>query len=182
VAKVIAGKTLFTYSDYVHFPDDGRRHEIMEGEHYMTPSPVPRHQLISGRLHFQLFEQIVVPQLGVVLVAPMDVVLSDVDVVQPDLVVVLSKNRRIITPKHIRGVPDLVIEITSPSTVSRDRELKLSLYQKHRVPEYWVVLADEDTVEKFTLDGDAYAGRGSHRDRIAYDGIAGVSVDLGKVW
>jgi Uma2 family endonuclease len=182
MAVVIEGKTLLTYSDYVHFPEDGKRHEIIGGVHYVTPSPATKHQRVSRWAQFQLFEQIEVPGLGEVINAPMDLVLSDTDVVQPDLLVVLKKNRLIITPKHVRGVPDLVVEITSPSTEKRDLELKKNLYQGFGVPEYWVVLTEEDTVEKYVLDGRAYVLAGRFRDSIEFGGISGVKVDLTKVW
>ena len=114
--KVVNGKTLLTYADYVAIPDDGKRHEIIEGEPFVTPSPVPRHQLISREISAQLRESIVVPGHGEVFYAPTDVILSDIDIVVPDVFVVLASNRGIITAKNIQGPPDLVIEITSPST------------------------------------------------------------------
>lgn len=158
------GKTLLTCSDYVHFPEDGRRHEIIGGVHHVTPSPVTRHQRISRWIEFQLMEQIELPGHGVVMNAPMDVVLSDIDVVQPDILVILERNRRVVTPEHVRGAPDLVIEITLPTTQERDLDLKKSLYQARRVPEYWVARADEDRVEKFLLLGGCLPRRGElHR-------------------
>lgn len=182
MAKVEGGKTLLTYSDYVRIPEDGQRHEIIEGQHYVTPSPITRHQRISRHTHFQLYEQIELTGHGEVFNAPTDVVLSDIDVVVPDIFVVLAGNSSIIGEKNIRGAPDLVIEITSPSTKSRDLELKRRLYEKHGVPEYWVILADEDAVEKFVLTSGVYESRGRFHDRIAFDGLAGVSVDLTRVW
>lgn len=182
MARSVRGRSLLTYTDYVGIPDDGKRHEIIEGRHYVTPSPITRHQRISRRLMVQLYPQIEGPGHGEVFYAPMDVVLSDIDVVQPDLFVVLAANASIIGPKNIRGAPDLAIEINSPSTARRDRELKLGLYEKYRVPEYWLVLAEEDAVEKFVLTGDRYENRGTFRDRIDFDGLKDVSVDLARVW
>lgn len=182
MAKVVDGKTLLTYSDYVHFPEDGRQHEIIGGVHHVTPSPVTRHQRISRRIQFQLYQQIEVPGLGEIFNAPMDLVLSDTDVVQPDLMVVLEKNRLIVTPKNIRGRPDLVVEITSPATVKRDLELKKSLYQANEVPEYWIVRTDEDAVDRFLLEGGKYRHDGQFREEIVFGGMAGVTVDLTKVW
>ncbi|HVR74329.1 MAG TPA: Uma2 family endonuclease [Planctomycetota bacterium] len=182
MSVVIDGKTLLTYSDYVHFPEDGQKHEIIGGVHYVTASPFTRHQRISRWMQFQLFEQIEVPGHGHVIDAPMDVIFSDIDIVQPDLIVVLEKQMAIITEKHIRGVPDLVVEITSPSTKKRDLELKKSLYQSHGVPEYWVVLADTDAVEQHVLDAGVYQLAGRFEERIEFRGRAGVAVDLKKVW
>jgi len=182
MALVKDGKTLLTYSDYVHFPDDGKRHELIGGVHYVSASPITKHQKVSSWIHFQLFSQIEVPGQGQVFYAPLDVVLSDIDVVQPDILVILKKNRPIITPKHVRGAPDLMVEITSPSTQARDLELKKNLYQSHGVPEYWVVRTEEDVVEKYLLEGGVYRLVGEFRDRIEFSGLPGVIVDLTKVW
>jgi Uma2 family endonuclease len=182
MSVVVEGRTLLTYSDYVLFPEDGKRHEIVGGLHYVTPSPITRHQRISRWILLQLMEQIEAPGLGEVFCAPLDLVLSDVDVVQPDLLVVLKENRRIIKRKNVQGAPNLVVEITSPSTKKRDMDLKKSLYQSHGIPEYWVVLADEDVVEKFVLHKGIYRSAGRFRDKIGFESLQGVVVDLKKVW
>jgi Uma2 family endonuclease len=182
MAKVVRGRTLLTYSDYVKIPEDGQRHEIIEGRHYVTPSPITRHQRISRHTQFQLYEQIELPGHGEVFDAPTDVVLSDSDIVVPDIFVILAANASIIGEKNVRGAPDLAVEITSPSTKKRDQQLKRRLYEKHGVPEYWVVLVDEDAVEKLVLSGGAYESRGRFADRITFDGLEGVSVDLTRVW
>jgi len=182
MALVKDGKTLLTYSDYVHFPDDGRRHELIGGVHYVAPSPITKHQKVSRWMQFQLFSQIEVPGQGQVIDAPMDVVLADIDVVQPDILVVLAKNRLKVTPKHVRGAPDLIVEITSPSTQARDQDLKKNLYQSHGVPEYWVVRTEDDVVEKHLLEAGIYRLVGEFRDRIEFSGLPGVTVDLTKVW
>lgn len=114
--------TKLTYNEYVLFPDDGNRHEIIDGRHYKNATPVPRHQAISRHIQFQLYQQVELTKLGQVIDSPIDLQLSDVDVVQPDLVVVLAENR-IITQTRIRGVPNLVIEILSPSNRKHDTEL-----------------------------------------------------------
>ncbi len=182
MAKVVAGRTLLTVSDYLRFPDDGRRHELIDGEHHVTPSPATRHQVISGRLFVQLHDQLATPGHGEVFHAPTDVVLSDTDVVQPDLFVVLAANRRIITPENVQGAPDLVIEIASPSTAEYDAGPKRRLYEKYRVEEYWIVRTGDDTVERLVLEAGGYVSRGAERDRVEYDGVAGVTVDLSRVW
>ena len=98
-----------TYDDYLLFPSDGMRHEIIHGRHYMNPAPNPRHQTVSRHIQFQLYQQIELTDAGQVFDAPIDLQLSDTDVVQPDIVVVLKSNL-IITPTRLKGVPDLVIE------------------------------------------------------------------------
>ncbi len=131
--------TKLTYEDYVCFPDDGKRHEIIDGDHYVNPAPSTYHQTVSRRIQFLLYQGIELENLGVVYNAPVDLQLGDFNIVQPDIVVVLKANEKIITPTKIKGTPDLVIEILSPSSAENDRKLKRSLYEKSSVPEYWIV-------------------------------------------
>lgn len=101
-----------TYDDFVLFPDDGKRHELIDGEHYVTPSPNTRHQTILGTLYFLIRVHLEMHPIGRVLVAPFDVVFSDVDVVEPDVLYVSNTRAAdVLTPKHVRGTPELVIEI-----------------------------------------------------------------------
>ena len=106
-----------TYDDFVHFPDDGKRHELIDGEHYVTPSPNIRHQGILGNLYLLIANWLEEHPIGRVFVAPLDVVFSHFDVVEPDLLY-LSNERaaQVITPLHVRGVPELVVEIASKGT------------------------------------------------------------------
>ena len=113
---------LLTYADYVCLPEDGKRHEIIGGAHYMNPAPSTYHQYVSRRLQFQLYSLIELKGLGSVIYAPVDVQLTENDIVQPDLVVVLTENR-IITPSKVKGRPDHLIEILSPSSQSNDQVL-----------------------------------------------------------
>src|SRR5262245_10741234 len=112
------------YAHYVCFPDDGRRHEIIDGAHFVNPAPSTYHQTVSKRLQFQLYSQIERAGLGEVFNVPIDVQLSEHDIVQPDLVVVLKAKKTIITPTKIKGVPDLIVEIISVSSADNDRTLK----------------------------------------------------------
>ena len=114
-----------TYDDFVHFPDDGKRHELIDGEHYVTPSPNIRHQGILGSLYLLIANWLEEHPIGRVFVAPLDVVLSSFDVVEPDLLY-LSNERaaQVITPLHVRGVPELVVEIASKGTRKRDETIK----------------------------------------------------------
>ena len=98
--------TKLTYQDYVCYPDDGKRHEIIDGDHYMNPAPVPLHQSVLQRLLVQLFNGVELTGLGRVFPALIDVQLSDHDIVQPDIVVVAEARRGIITPIKIKGSPD----------------------------------------------------------------------------
>ncbi|HEY0512559.1 MAG TPA: Uma2 family endonuclease [Thermoanaerobaculia bacterium] len=127
-----------TYEDYCLIPEDGQRHEILDGEHYVTPAPFLRHQRISSKLHTRLGPWIEQRRLGHLFAAPVDVVLSPHDVAQPDLLFVSNERAGIITRKNIQGAPDLVIEILSASTRRRDEGIKLQRYDHLGVPECWM--------------------------------------------
>jgi Uma2 family endonuclease len=144
-----------TYDDFVNFPDDGQRHELIDGEHYVTPSPATIHQQLVGRLHLTLGNWLQRHPIGEVFLAPLDVVLSLHDVVEPDLLVVLSDQTDIVTAAHVRGAPALVIEVLSPGTRRRDTGLKQRLYDRAGVREYWLVDPDERTVTvcRRSMDG-----------------------------
>ncbi len=175
--------TKLTYNEYVLFPEDGNTHEIIDGRHYMNAAPIPRHQAVSRHIQFQLYQQIELTQLGQVIDAPIDLQLSEFDVVQPDLVIVLAGNR-IITQTRIHGVPDLVIEILSPSNRRHDTELKKQLYEQFGVPEYWIVDPDECVVSRYLLQESGKFGEPTiFNDAISFDGIdGGAIVDLIRVW
>jgi Uma2 family endonuclease len=129
-----------TYQDFLGFPDDGKRHEIIDGVHYVTPSPNLRHQKLSGRLHYALEDYLRRhPGVGEVFYAPFDVVFSNWDVVEPDLLLVLTGQRSILTEQNVQGAPALVVEILSPGTRRRDETIKRRLFERGGVREYWLV-------------------------------------------
>jgi len=139
--------TKLTYADYLRFPDDGLRHEIIDGEHYVTPSPATRHQRISRNLLHLIQTYLDSHPIGELFAAPFDALLSDFDIVVPDLLYLSNERARFLTSKNLQGPPDLVIEILSPSTRSRDKKLKRDLYERVGVQEYWVVDPEQDRVE-----------------------------------
>ena len=171
-----------TWDDYAAFPDDGRRHEIIDGEHYVTASPVLRHQRVSRHIQFQLYEQIEQRGKGEVFNAPTAVQLSEFDIVEPDLLVVLADHETRLRETRVDGPPDLVVEILSPSTRRLDREVKLALYRREGVNEYWIVDPEARQVEKYRRQGDLLARAGMFGERIAVDALPGVEVDLTRVW
>ena len=138
-------KTKLTYDDYLETSDD-ERYELLNGELILSPSPREIHQHILSVLHLRIGAFARERNLGKVYFSPFDVVLSDTDVVQPDLLFISSERTEIITPDNVRGAPDLVVEILSPATAERDRTLKLDLYAKHGVKEYWIVDPDSRTI------------------------------------
>ena len=123
--------TRFTYDDFLLFPDDGKRHEIIDGEHYVTPSPNTRHQELVGRLHLAignfLRDQ---TALGRVFLAPFDVVFSSYDVVEPDLLFIAGDQIDILTKQNVQGSPALVVEILSPGTRKTDEQIKRRLFDR----------------------------------------------------
>ncbi|HLQ36783.1 MAG TPA: Uma2 family endonuclease [Planctomycetota bacterium] len=171
-----------TYQDYLRIPDDGLRHELLDGVHVVTPSPESYHQELVARLVTELGLRVGRPRLGRVLVAPMDVLLSDNDVVQPDVLVVVTAHSQRIERNRIAGAPDLVIEVLSPSTSSRDRGEKKARYLATGVPECWLVDPVARTVTQFALRGDSYVRVGVHRDAIRLAILPEVTVDLAEVW
>lgn len=143
-------KIKFTYQDYKNAPDD-KRYELLEGDLVLAPSPSESHQRVAIALASRLLRFVTDAQLGRVYAAPFDVVLSDTDVVQPDVLFISQQRAQIITEDNVQGAPDLVIEILSPGSADRDRTFKRALYARHGVREYWLVDTDAEKVEVLTL-------------------------------
>jgi Uma2 family endonuclease len=156
--KPVSPGVKLTYDDFVLFPDDGRRHELIDGEHYVTPSPATRHQQISGNLYLLIRAWLEEHAIGQVFYAPYDVVFSEFDVVEPDLLY-LSNARaaQVITEKHAKGVPELVIEIASPGTRQRDETIKRRLYERAGVSEYWIVDPEIDVIRVYRQAEEGFA-------------------------
>jgi len=151
--------TKLTYADYVQIPDDGLRHEIIDGEHYVTPSPSVRHQEISGRLFYSIQRYLEEHAIGAVFYAPLDALLGEFDIVVPDLIYISNERSPYLTSKNLQGPPDLVIEILSPSTARRDQRLKRDLYERTGVQEYWLVDPLRDVIDVYrTQSSGAFAG------------------------
>jgi Uma2 family endonuclease len=139
-----------TYDDYVHFPDDGLRHELIDGEHYVTPTPIRKHQAICGNLLGMIWNYLREHQIGRVFTAPFDVILSNFDVVEPDLLFLTNERMsEVDTAPWVRGAPSLVVEIGSPSTRKRDATIKRRLYERVGVDEYWIIDPELDTVDVY---------------------------------
>jgi len=147
-----------TYDDFLLFPDDGKRHELIDGEHYVTPSPNTKHQTISMNLAGHLWNHLQAHPVGRVFTAPLDVVFSRFDVVEPDLLFI-SKARyeAVLTKANVQGSPDLVVEIGSPGTRRRDETLKQRLYERCGVSEYWVVDPTLDVIKVYRLVEGRYS-------------------------
>jgi Uma2 family endonuclease len=150
----------WTYNDYAALPDDGKRYEIVNGVLYMTPSPTGPHQDAVGRFYAYLLTHVESAGLGKIRIAPFDVELAPDVVVQPDVLVVLKANFDKISKTRIIGAPDLVIEVSSPSTVGYDRREKQDAYANAGIPEYWVAHPTEREVEVLVLEHGKYCSLG----------------------
>ncbi len=149
-------KLVLTYQDYLQMPDDRNRREILSGDLYVTPAPTPTHQLVVANLLVLLRNYLAHRTTGRVYPAPLDVVLSQVDVVQPDLVFVSNDRLYLVTESSIQGAPDLVIEVLSPSTARLDRGRKKDAYTRFGVREYWIADPDTRTLEIYRLEGQSF--------------------------
>ncbi len=127
------------YQDFLLFPDDGQRHELIAGEHYVTPSPNLWHQELLQRLNLELALHLRQHGGGRLFFAPLDCVLTEFDIVEPDLLLVTTDQLHILTEKHVKGAPALVVEILSPGTRKVDETIKRDLYDRAGVREYWLV-------------------------------------------
>ena len=160
-----------TYDDFVLFPDDGKRHELIDGEHYVTPSPNTRHQQVCGNIYWLIRSYLEQHPIGRVLFAPYDIVFSQFDVVEPDLLYVShARAAEVITEKHGRGAPELVVEIASDGTRKRDDTIKRRLYERGGVSEYWIVDPKIDAVRIYRR-GPAGRARGMELSREAGDAL-----------
>lgn len=147
------GKIVLTYEDYVLLPNDLNRYEILEGELTVTPAPGTKHQRVSANLFKLLSSHIDDRDLGKLFYAPIDLILDPTTILQPDLLFVFSAHQQIITERAIEGVPDLVVEIVSPTTSRTDRVTKAQVYARHGVPAYWIVDPDRENIEIYLLEG-----------------------------
>lgn len=147
------------WDDFVLFPDDGQRHELIDGEHYVTPIPIRRHQVIVGNLFGMIWCYLRERPLGNVYSAPLDVILSAHDVVEPDVLYVSHERARTFAESPwLKGAPDLVIEVGSPSTKRRDGTIKRRQYEQAGVDEYWLVDLENAGVTVLRRDGGTFGG------------------------
>jgi len=159
------------------------RLELIEGEIVVTPPPSPLHQVIQHRLAVCLDEAVVRMGLGIVMSAPIDVFLGANTVLQPDLIVLLRDRRPSFGSKGIEGAPSLAIEISSPSTGSRDRNRKRHLFAHNGVPEYWLVHTVHRTVTVFRqLENGHYAHEDTASKTAVSATIPGLSIDLSELF
>lgn len=171
-----------TYAEYLTWPDD-ERWEIVDGEAYdMAPAPTPRHQGVVTRFA-GILDRALSGGTCRAFVSPIDVVLSEHSVIQPDIVVVCDAAK--VTEASIRGAPDVVIEVLSPSTALRDKREKLRLCERHGVPEYVVADPSTRTVERYALGEGGSYGRAQvlgPEDRLVLTSLDSLEIELQEVF
>ena len=177
----------FNYQDYLQLPED-KRYEIIDGELFMVPSPNEVHQRILLTLTTILLNYVKKNKIGYVYCAPFDVLFSEEDIVQPDIIFVSNENRKIITKDNIKGTPDLLIEILSPGTSKRDLGIKKKLYAKNGVREYWIVDPEQETTEVLNLKEGEFRGKSyntgvvGQTSRLSSPVIQGFDIDIKEIF
>jgi Uma2 family endonuclease len=158
----------FNYRDYALLPAD-KRYEVLDGDLCMVPAPGIKHQRVSRKMVIALSRHLKAENKGELFYAPCDVILSDEDIVQPDILFVRKERSFIIRELNLKGPPDLAIEILSPGTRDKDLEVKRKIYARFGVKEYWILDPDAETVEVLVWSELGYASAGiySKSDRLS---------------
>ena len=175
-------KQKLDYSDYARIPPDGKRYELLEGELYVTPAPSPLHQRISKRLQRKLEAYFEGRSLGEVFNAPIDLILTPHDVVQPDLVVVTEPAH--VSDRAIEGPPALVVEVLSPSTRDHDRTVKARRYAALGIRHYWLVDPEASRIECYRAEAGAYAlvVQAQGEASLSHPDWPGLTISLAELW
>jgi Uma2 family endonuclease len=145
-----------SYADLECMPEDGRRYELYDGEVFVVPAPILRHQIVSQRLWW-ILDDYAKRSGGLAVISPMDVIFSQFDVVQPDVMFIhASRLNSVSLDARIQQAPDIVVEVLSPSTASNDRGRKMRMFLRYNVPEYWIVDPVAERIEIYSLAGTEY--------------------------
>ncbi len=173
----------FTYHDYLQLPED-KRYEILDGDLYVCPSPTVKHQRVSRNLQIALWQYVRAMGSGEVLNAPCDVILSDENVVQPDIFYVRKEHAGVIGEANIQGAPDLAVEILSRGNRNRDLEIKRKIYARFGVQEYWIVDPDAATIEVLIWNESGYVSVGVYgkTDRLSSSLLPDLDLPLGEIF
>jgi Uma2 family endonuclease len=146
-----------SFADLERAPEDGRRYELYDGEVFVVPAPVPRHQVVQ-QLIAEMLRTYATRHGGFSVASPIDIVFSDYDVLQPDVVFFSAARATLIDLDHvIRHAPDLCVEVLSPSTQATDRGKKMQMFARYGVGAYWIVDPGTTSIEVYELAGTAYA-------------------------
>ncbi len=176
--------SLLNYHDYFLLPDDGKQYELIEGELFMTPPPGFSHQNSVAKLTWILIQYLNKNPIGVVVCAPFAVVLSDIHVVEPDLVYVSNAKKNLIKERGVFGSPDLVVEVLSKGNKKMDRTRKFKLYAQFKVPHCWIVDPMEKTMELHELKKEEYqlSGKKQGNEIIKPALFSGLEFSLKELW
>jgi len=177
---------VYTYEDYLQLPDEeGYHYEVLDGILIREPAPYVHHQRVSRRLQ-RLLEDYFASRdpVGEVFNAPIDVTLSDTNVIQPDLIYIPGSRSEIVEEARIDGAPHLVVEILSKWTRSKDRVRKRNIYERMQVPHYWVVDPEDEAIEAYALRDGAYVLRSSglSEGEFVHPDFPELAFDLAALW
>jgi Uma2 family endonuclease len=175
----------WTYEDWLNFPEDGWKYEIINGVLYMTPPPAVGHQRSSIGLATRMYSYVGKHDLGEVLTAPCGVRLPNQPVpVEPDIFFIKKDRLHIIGDQLVEGAPNLIVEILSPSNANYDRETKFKVYQEAGIPEYWLVDYQRKTVEVFSLSEGVYTLLGKYKvgDTVTSKELSGFKVPVKNIF
>ena len=173
---------IWTYTDYSKL-NDNKRYEILEGELIeMSPAPNYFHQTISANLHYELMRFVKSTGIGQVTASPIDVIFDEYNTLQPDIIYISNDNKNIIKEKGVFGSPDLIIEIISRSTATKDREQKFSIYEKFKVKEYWIVDPTNKSIDIFSLVNDHLTLLSSSKEKIRSNLFSKLEINLKEIF
>lgn len=145
-----------TYADLERAPEDGRRYELYDGEVFVVPAPLPKHQVVAATIS-EMLRKYARERGGFAVASPIDIVFSDYDVLQPDVIYFSPERAGLVDVNHvIRHAPDLCVEVLSPSTAVTDRGRKLQMFARYRVAEYWIVDPAAEAIEVYVLRPSGY--------------------------
>jgi Uma2 family endonuclease len=184
MAPVMVVRPRISYADLERAPEDGRRYEIYDGEVFVVPAPLPRHQVVQ-QLIAELLRRYTAEHGGFSVDSPIDIVFDDYDVLQPDVVFFTAARAHLINlDRVIRHAPDLCVEILSPSTQATDRGRKLQLFARYGVKEYWIVDPVACALEIYRLEGSAYvlSRTASAEDEVTSPLLPGFAFAAGSVF
>lgn len=167
-----------TLEDLAATPDDGRTYELIDGEIVVSAAPTFRHQFVSQLMNAHLFDWFREHAIGLVAAAPLDVVLATGQTLQPDLLYIADDNPGEIVDGRFHGAPDLVVEIVSPTSRSRDSIVKPMRYARFGVREFWLIDPDHRSISAYDLDDDLFTERLADADGLLSSGVmVGLRVD-----
>ncbi len=173
----------FTYEDYRHTSDD-IRYEVHDGELIRMLTPNTQHQTIRLGIGIALYRFAEKGKLGTVWPVLLDVVLTDTDIVQPDIMFISNERSHILTEDNVQGAPDLAIEILSESTADMDKNFKRDLYERHGVKEYWLVDPDARNITILVLGENGYELVGIYGEgqTLTSPTLSGFSLNLNDIF